>query len=132
TRGRRDSRRPSSPGPPERGSRLEGAGEADRLRRHERRADLELDLRVRRQRNPSRIAGPDAPVDDRRDRAVRRADRAAPERLAPDVEELPEHEAPLDRRLDVDQPVVVTRAQRGPAVVRRDAELTVAVVLWPE
>src|ERR1700720_1324912 len=59
---------------------------------------------------------------------MRRPNLARTQRLSPKVEELTEHERPLDRRLDVDQPISVTRVQPREAVCGREPELSVPVV----
>jgi imidazole glycerol-phosphate synthase subunit HisF len=91
--------------------RLQAVRERDLLRRHQRRADLKLDLRVRGQRDVTRVALEDLPVVDSRHVPARRADLVRAERLAPDVEEVTQGVGALDRRLDVDDAVGGVRVQ---------------------
>jgi imidazole glycerol-phosphate synthase subunit HisF len=91
--------------------RLQAARERDLLRLHERRADLKLDLRVRGQRDVTRVAQEDLPVVDGHHVPARRADLVRAERLAPDIEEVAQRVGALDRRLDVDDAVGGVRVQ---------------------
>jgi hypothetical protein len=89
---------------------LEAGWEAERRRGHAP-PDVELDDAVRAERDRARIAPESAPVDERGDTLARAGDLASSERLVPEVEELPERVRPLDRRLDVDDPVACVRVQ---------------------
>ena len=68
--------------------RLQAGRERDLLRRDQRGADLQLDLRVRGQRDVARVALVHLPVVDGHDGAGGRADPVRAERLAPHVEEV--------------------------------------------
>ena len=91
--------------------RLQAVRERDLLRRNERGADLELDLRLRVQRDVPRVALPDLPVVDGRHVPLGRADLVRAERLAPYVEEVTQGVGALDRRLNVDDAVGGVRVQ---------------------
>src|SRR6516162_5825070 len=91
--------------------RLQAVRERDLLRRDERGADLELDLRLRVQRDVPRVALPDLPVVDGLHVPALRAELVRAERLAPDVEEVTQGVGALDRGLDVDDAVGGVRVQ---------------------
>src|SRR5256714_2866393 len=98
--------------PPSRvGSCSQPVRKRDLLRRHERTADLELDLRVRKEWNLAWVAGEDASVEERGNTPVDGTDFLTIEGLAPDVEELAERVGPVDRRLGVDDSVGGMRVQ---------------------
>jgi hypothetical protein len=85
-------------------------------RRHERSPHLELDLGMGGQRDVSRAALVGATVVDGRHRPGRRPDLSPAEPLSPDVKEIAQRERPLDRRLDMDDPVSRMRVQPVEAV----------------
>jgi imidazole glycerol-phosphate synthase subunit HisF len=91
--------------------RLQAARERDLLGLDKRRADLELNLGVRVQRDVTRVALVHLPVVDGHHVPLGRADLVRAERLAPDVEEVAQRVGALDRRLDVDDAVSGVRVQ---------------------
>jgi cyclase len=91
--------------------RLQAVRERDLLGLDERRADLELDLGVRVQRDVARVALVHLPVVDGHHVPLGRADLVRAERLAPYVEEVAQGEGALDRRLDVDDAIGGVRVQ---------------------
>jgi hypothetical protein len=86
----------SSIGHDARQCRPQALGKRDLLGGDEWPADLELNLSVREEWNPARVAGEGASVEERRDRPVRGTDLVAIERLPPDVEELTERVGAVD------------------------------------
>jgi imidazole glycerol-phosphate synthase subunit HisF len=85
--------------------RLQAVRERDLLGLDERRADLELNLRVRVQRDVTRVALVHLPVVDGHHVPLGRADLVRAERLAPDIEKVAQRVGAVDRRLDVDDAV---------------------------
>src|SRR5262249_34882385 len=102
------------------GCSLEAAPVRVVLRRDERLADVELDLRVRAERDIARVPGPDRAVVERGHLPLRRPGLRRRERLVPDVEEVAERECPVHRRLDVDDPVGRVRVEPGEAGAMAD------------
>ena len=94
--------------------------EADPLSCDQRPSHVELDLGVREQRDRARVPGEDASVEEGRDRAARRSDAIATERLPPDVEEVAEGVDALYRGLGMDDPVGGVRVQPHEARRARD------------
>jgi imidazole glycerol-phosphate synthase subunit HisF len=91
--------------------RLQAVRERDLLGLDERRADLELNLGVRVQRDVTRVALVHLPVVDGHHVPLGRADLVRSQRLAPDVEEVAQCVGALGRRLDVDDAVSGVRVQ---------------------
>ena len=91
--------------------RLQAVRERDLLRLHERGADLEADLRVRVQRDVTRVALVDLPVVDGHHVPLGRAHLVRAERLAPYVEEVAQGVGAMDRGLDMDDAVGGVRVQ---------------------
>jgi cyclase len=91
--------------------RLQAVRERDLLGLDERRADLELNLGVRVQRDVTRVALVHLPVVDGHHVPLGRSDLVRAEWLAPYVKEVAQGEGALDRRLDVDDAVGGVRVQ---------------------
>src|SRR3954469_2192798 len=99
---------------------LEAARKSDQARRDERAAEHELDLRVLVQRDRARVAAEALAVDVGDHPARERTEVAAVEALVPDIEELPELERDLRRRLDVDDAVGRVRVKEREAAAAGD------------
>jgi hypothetical protein len=83
------------------GDDLQAVGEPNRLGPYEWPADVELDLRVSKERDVSRVPLIGAAVDEGHDRPVHAGDLARRQRLPPNIEEIAEGVYPLRRRFDM-------------------------------